>query len=121
MKLPLFLAMASSAANVASSIAHLVSVEVIECLISTVRMRTSVAVMRIEAVIDVALEIMRAVEPGACSDEHAAVKPLGAVIPVWCAIVRGEIVVAVWATRFWSDIDGDLRMRRARNAQQNDS
>ena len=79
---------------VAAPITHLVSVEVIKGLVSTFRMWTSVAVMRIETVINVAVEVVGAVEPRADSDEHAAVKPLGSVVPVGGAVVRGEVVVA---------------------------
>ena len=117
LSLPRFLAMAS--ACVAAPITHLVSVEVIEGLVSTVRMWTHVAVMRIETVINVALEVVSTMEPRAGSDEHAAVEPLGPVVPVWGAVVRSEIVIAIRAIRFCADIDGDLCMRRARNAQQN--
>ena len=42
----------SAAASVAASITHLVSAEMIEGLISTLRMWASVAVMRIEVVIN---------------------------------------------------------------------
>ena len=98
----------SAAACVAASITHLVSAEMIEGLISTLRMWASVAVMRIEAVINMAVEIGRAVEPRASSDEHTAVEPLGPVVPIW-------------ASRFCSDIDRDLCMCRARNAQQDHS
>jgi hypothetical protein len=94
---------------VAAPITHLVSVEVIKGLVSTFRMWTSVAVMRIETVINVAVEVVGAVEPRADSDEHAAVKPLGPVVPVWRAAVWSVIVVAIRATRFCSDIDRDLR------------
>jgi hypothetical protein len=112
----LFLAVASTP-YVAASITHLVSVEVIKGLVSTVRMWTSVAVMWIEAVINVAVEVVGAVEPRAGSDEYAAVEPLGPVVPVWGAVVWSDIVVAIWANRFWSDIDRDLGWCRARNAQ----
>jgi hypothetical protein len=81
-------------------------------------MWTNVAVMWIETVINVAVEVVGAVEPRADSDEHAAAEPLGPVVPVWRAAVWGEIVVAIRATRFCSDIDRDLRRCRARNAQQ---
>src|SRR5882762_5921885 len=94
---------------VAAPITHLASVEVIKGLVSTFRMWTSVAVMRIETVINVAVEVVGAVEPRADSDEHAAVKPLGPVVPVWRAAVWSVIVVAIRATRFCSDIDRDLR------------
>jgi len=103
---------------VAASITHLVSVEVIEGLVSAFRMWTNVAVMRIEVVINMAVEIVGPVEPRAGSDEHAATEPLGSVVPVWRAVVRGHIVVAIRAHRFCSDIDGDLRGCRARNTQQ---
>jgi len=91
--LSLFLAVAS--ACVAAPITHLVSVEVINGLVSTFRMWTSVAVMRIETVINLALEFVGAVEPRAGSDEYAAAAPLGPVVPVWDAVVWGDIVVAI--------------------------
>src|SRR5713226_7244702 len=103
---------------VAAPVTHLVSVEVIKGLVSMVRMWTMVAVMWIETVINVAVEVVGTVEPRAGSDEHAAVEPLGPVVPVWRAAVWFEIVVAIRATRFCSDIDRDLRRCRARNAQQ---
>jgi hypothetical protein len=74
--------------------------------------------MWIEAVINVALEIVSPVEPRAGSDEHAAAEPLGPVVPVWGAVVWSEIVVAIRANRFGSDIDSDLSPCGARNAQQ---
>jgi hypothetical protein len=83
-----------------------------------VRMWTHIAVMWIETVINVAVEVVGAMEPRAGSDEHAAAEPLGPVIPVWRAVVRGHIVVAIWANRFCSDIDRDLSGCRARNAKQ---
>jgi hypothetical protein len=106
---------------VAASITHLVSVEVIKGLVSTIRMWTSVALMRIEAVINVAVEVVRTVEPRAGSDEHAAAEPLRPIVSVGGAIVRGEIVIAVRACWLRSDVDGDLGGCRVRNAQQSGS
>ncbi len=60
----------ASAACVAAPVTHLVSVEVIEGLVSAVRMWTSVAVMWIEAVINVAVEVVGAVEPRAWTPEQ---------------------------------------------------
>jgi hypothetical protein len=117
LSLPLFLAMAS-AACVASPITHLVSVEVIEGLVSAGRSWTNIAVMWIEAVINVALEVVGAVEPRAGSHENAAAEPLGPVVPVWRAVVRGHIVVTIGTNGFCSDVDGDLSGCRAGNAQQ---
>ena len=51
-------------ACVAAPISHLVSMEVIEGLVSTLRMWTNVAVMWIEAVINVAIELVGSAEPG---------------------------------------------------------
>jgi hypothetical protein len=108
----------ASAACVAAPVTHLVSVEVIEGLVSAVRMWTSVAVMWIEAVINVAVEVVGAVEPRAGADEHATAEPLGPVVPVWGTVVWGVVVVAVRASWFCTDIDGDLSRRRAWDAQQ---
>jgi hypothetical protein len=108
----------ASAVSVAASITHFVSVKVIEGFLSTLRMWTSVAVMWIEAIINVPAEVVGAVEPRAGSDEHAAVEPLGPVVSIWCAVVWGDVVVAIRASRLWSDIDGDLGGCRERDAQQ---
>jgi hypothetical protein len=81
-------------------------------------MWTNIAVMWIETVIHVAVEVVGAVEPRAGSDEHAAAEPLGPVVRVWRAVIWGHIVVAIRANRFCSDIDRDLSGCRARNAQQ---
>ena len=102
----------ASAANVSASITHLVSAEVIEGLISTRRTWTNVAMMWIEAVINVAAEVVGAVEPRAGSDKHAAVEPLGPVVPIWGAVVGGEVVKAIRANWLCPDIDGDLGRSR---------
>jgi hypothetical protein len=81
-------------------------------------MWTHVAVMWIEAAINVAAEVVGAVEPRAGSDKHAAVEPLGTVVPIWGALVWGGVVKAIRASRLWSDINGNLGGCRARNAQQ---
>ena len=95
--------------GVTASVAHFVSVEMIEGLISRFRMRTGVAVMRIEAIINVAVEVVRTVEPGAGTDEYTTAEPLGPVIPVRGAIVGRVVVVAIRARRFGADVDRDLR------------
>jgi hypothetical protein len=107
----------ASAANVAASITHLVSVEVIKGLFSALRMWANIAVMWIEAVINVALELVWAVKPRTGSEEHTAVEPLGTVVPVWGAVVWGHIVVAIRASRLCADIKGHLSGCRARDAQ----
>jgi hypothetical protein len=102
----------------AASITHLVSVEMIEGPVSTFRMRTSVAVMWIEAVINVAVKVLRPMKPGAGSDEHPAAEPLGPIVSIRGAGVWGVIVVTIRTRWRWSDIDRDLSACRVRKAQQ---
>jgi hypothetical protein len=108
-----------SAAYMTAARTHLVSMEVIEGLVSTSRKRTTVAVMWIEVVINVAVEVVGTVEPGSGSDEDSSAEPLWPVVSVWSAAVRGIVEVTIWANRRCSDIDGNLSRRRARDVQQN--
>jgi hypothetical protein len=106
-----------AAVCVTAASTHLVSMEVIEGSVSTSRKWTMVAMMWIEAVINVAVKACGAVKPGTGSDEDTAAKPCGAVVPVWSAAVRGIVEVAVRANRRCSNVDGDLGGCRARDAQ----
>src|SRR5258708_6338228 len=106
------------AAYTAVSITRLVSVKVVEGLLSTRGMWTHVAVMWIVAVINVAAEVVGAVEPRAGSDEHAVVEPPGPVVPIWGAVVWRVVVVTIRAIRRSPDTDGDRSECRARDAQQ---
>jgi hypothetical protein len=94
--------------------------EMIEGFVSMLGMWTTVAVVGIETVIHVSVEVVRSVEPRAGSDEDTAGEPLGTIVSVWGTSVRGVVVVAIRARRLWPDIDGDLGAWRARNAQQSD-
>src|SRR5260370_35228040 len=96
------------AASVAAPITHLISVEVIEGPVSTSRKWTTVAVMWIEAAINVAVEVVAAGEPGAGSDENASGEPLGPVVPAGSAGVRGVAEGAKRANRRASVIEGNL-------------
>ena len=110
------------------AVAHLVPVEVLGRAVPSLSRPFAVmwvfavvAVIRVVMVVNVAMEMLGTVKPWSGTDKDAVSKPLGAVVPVGCAIVRCEIVVPVRATRFWSDIYGDLCMGCPRNAQQNDN
>jgi hypothetical protein len=61
--------------------------------------------MRIEAPIDVAVEVIWAMEPWSRANEDAARIPLRAVITVGCAFVGRNIVVAVRTSRLNSNVD----------------
>ena len=78
--------------SVTASVAHFISVEMIKGLLATFRMWTSVAVLRIEAVVYVTMEVVRTVEPRAGSDEYAAAEPLGPIVPVRSAVVWRVVV-----------------------------
>jgi hypothetical protein len=109
------------AAYVTAPITHLVSMEVVEGHVSTPRKWTMVAVLWIEVIVNVTMEVGATVEPGAGSDEDASAEPLWPVVSVWSAVVRGIVEVTIGANRRCSDIDGNLSGCRARNAQQSNN
>jgi hypothetical protein len=78
---------------------------------AAVGIRAVVSVIGMEAGIDVAVEVVMAVVPGAGADEDAAGEPLGAVVPVGRAVVRGCGVVAIGANGSGADVDADLGIR----------
>jgi hypothetical protein len=108
-----------AAACVTAPITHLVSMEVVEGHVSTPRKWTMVAVLWIEVIVNVTMEVGATVEPGAGSDEDASAEPLWPVVSVWSAVVRGIVEVTIRANRRCSDIDGNLSRGRARDAQHN--
>ena len=112
-------------ACMASPIARLVAVEVIERLFAAARHRSSVAVAGIIAVVDMAVEVAGAAEPAAGADEHAAVEPARTVIAVRGtgigvilviaprAIRRAVVAVISWINHRGADADSypDLGVR----------
>ena len=101
--------LAMATLGVPASITHFVSVEMVERLVPAFRMWTRVAVLRIETVINVTMEVVRTVEPRAGSDEYATAEPLGPVVPVRSAVVWRVVVVAIRARGFGANVDRDLR------------
>jgi hypothetical protein len=103
----------ASIAYVASSIPRLVSLEVVEALRPPLRHRSSVTVMRIIAVVDMAVKAVRAVKPGASSKKHPANKPIGPIVAVWSTVVWGIVEVPVRTDGSRSDVyaDGNLGWR----------
>jgi hypothetical protein len=59
-------------------------------------------------VIYMAVKVSRAVKPRAGTDEDTTVIPFRAVVAVGSTGVRSEVIVAVWACGFGSDIDANL-------------
>jgi hypothetical protein len=83
--------------NVSVPIACLVTMEVSKCVVATVRKRTMITMAWVEAVIDVAIETARAMEPGAGTDEHPIHEPVRTVVAVGGAIIRGVVKVSIGA------------------------
>src|SRR5271169_2474310 len=94
---------------VAFPVSRLVPVEVVVGLISPPRQRSSVTVMRVKPVIDVAGEVFRAVEPRASSNKYTASKPVGPVVAIRRAAVWSVREVPIRAHRRHSNADGNLR------------
>jgi hypothetical protein len=107
----------TTAAHMAAPITHLVPVEVIEGPVTMLRNWTVIAVMWIEAVVHVAVEVVGAMEPRAGSDKDTAGEPLRPIVPVRGAAIRGVVEVTVRASRRHSDIDGDSSRCWARDTQ----
>ena len=101
-------------ADVALAIASFIGLKMSEGVIAIVGQRAYVAVMRIEAVIDVAVETARTMEPGAGTDEDAAGEPVRAVVAVGCTAVWRVVEVAVRACGCAADIDADGNLAACR-------
>jgi hypothetical protein len=108
-------------AYVASAIARLVPLEVIELPRSAVRQWPNVTVMGIEAVIHMAIEAGMAVEPGAGPDEQAADKPIGSVVTVGGAVVRRVVKIPVGADGCNSNANRNLGLRIVGRADNDNS
>ena len=104
-------------AGVAMLINRRVSVEMVERLLAPYRKRSMVAVARIEAVVDMAIKSVRAVEPGASSDEHPTNKPIRPIVTIGCTVIGSIVEIAIGTNRWWSNADGYLRRRTRKTAQ----
>ncbi len=109
-----------SGAYVTSAITRLISLEVVEGFRSTLRQWSVVAVMGIEAIVDMAVKAMRAMEPRTGSNKHPANKPIGPVITVRSTVIRGIVEVTVRAHGSRPDVyaDRNLGLHHRRTAQE---
>ena len=82
-------------AYVTPAIPRLVAMEMVEGRLPVTGQRPVITVMRVVAVIDVAVEPTRTVEPGSSSQKHSADKPVRPVIAVWSAVVRSVVEVSI--------------------------
>jgi hypothetical protein len=103
---------------VAASIAHFVWFEMgnlIDTLsrlgfVATVWLWAVIAVLRMETIIDVAMEVGWTMKPRARANEDASRKPFRAVIAIGGAIVRWNVIVTVGAFRGNTDVDAYLSL-----------
>jgi len=95
-------------AYMALPIPRFICVEMVETRFAATGQRTAVTLTGVKAVVDVAVEAVPAVEPGAGSDEDSAKEPVGPVIAVRGAVVGSVVEVAVGANGSHSNVDGDL-------------
>ncbi len=70
-----------------------------------------ISVVGMEVVIHVSVEVRRAMEPRASTDEDAARKPFGAVVAIGRAVIRSGVVVAVRTVRGDTNVDADLSLQ----------
>ena len=102
-----------------SDLPVLASVRVVHCIavefssmlsrVFTARRKsTSVSMAVVIVMVNVPIEMFRAVIPGASADKDTACEPLWTVIAVRSAIVRGHFVVTVWANWRRAYLNGNL-------------
>src|ERR1700733_7005911 len=104
---------------VASPVPRLVCMKVVELLCPALRDRAVIPVVRIVAVVHVAVKAARTVKPGAGPDEDPSYPPVGPVVAVGSAVVRSIVKISVGADRRHSNIDADVNLsrRRRRNSR----
>ena len=105
----LFVAVAmASWADMASAIPGFVGVEVVERRFAATRERSAVTVLRIKAIIDMAVKGMRAMEPRTRANEQSTRKPVWSIVPVRGTVIRRIVKVPVSTNRRRSDADRNL-------------
>jgi hypothetical protein len=102
-------------------VACFVCMEVIEWLLPTHWHRSGITVMRVVAVVHVAIKAVRTVKPGAGTDEQTTTEPIRPIVSVGSTIIRSVVIVPVGTYRLNSDIDTDLSLCSKSPCQQNDS
>jgi len=92
-------------------IVHRLAVElgaVIDRMLAARGRRTVIALAVVEMVVYMAIEVIRAVKPGTCANEHPAREPLWTIVSVGSAVVRRNLVVAIRTNRRFSNLHGYL-------------
>jgi hypothetical protein len=102
---------------VATSIAHFVSFEVLTIdtlcrlgFLARFWQGALIAVLWMETVIYVALEVTSAMKPRASANEDVPVKPLWTVVARGGTVIRSDVIVTIGTFRGYSDLDADLSL-----------
>ena len=100
---------------VAFSIAHFVPFEVrsiytpaLFCFLTNFGHWPFIAMLRVEAIVYVPVELGWAMEPGSGANENAAGKPFRSVISRGSARIRSNVIVSIGTLRRHTDVNGDL-------------
>jgi hypothetical protein len=103
--------MAAVRSFVSMGIMHCLAVELLAMLNwvrSALGRRSVVPLPIIEVMVDMTIEVFRAVEPGSRTDEHAACEPFRAVIAVRSTGIRRLFIVSIRANGRCADLHGYL-------------
>src|SRR5271155_5497666 len=97
-------------ARVAVLIVRRVGMEAVERVFPAFWHRSIVAVVRIVALVDVAIKPLMPVVPGAGPDEYPSSEPIRTIVAIGCTVIRSIREVAVGA--HWSHPDVDRHLCR---------
>jgi hypothetical protein len=101
--------------RVAMLIVRRIGMEAVERVFPAFGERSMVAVVRIVALVDMAIKPMMSVEPGAGPNEYPSSEPIRTIVAVGCTVIRSIRKVAVGA--HWSHPNVDRHLCRCtRNA-----
>jgi hypothetical protein len=110
-----------------AAVAHFIAVKVLAIdtspglgFFTDPRHVSSVAVIRMEMVVDVSVEVFVSVKPRADADEYAVVKPFRTVIAGWRTSIRSNVIVTIRALGRYPDPDAHLSLC-CRTSSQTDS
>jgi hypothetical protein len=66
---------------------------------------TPITMIRVKAIVHIAMERFGSVKPWTSADEDTASKPFWPVVPNWSAVIRRDVVVPIRTLRCYSDVD----------------
>jgi hypothetical protein len=107
-------------AYVTSPVSRLIPLEMGKRLCSSCRHRSSISMVRIKSIINVAIEAVRTVKPWSGANEHASDKPIGPVVAVGRTVIRRVIEVPIRAIGLRSKVYAHADLSRRMSAHSED-